>query len=255
MRIILFSFILFLSETIQATLIIESGCKATFLPHPAVSAVYSGDLKQIQYQISRGADMNKLYRGHTLPYRSLVFGFPHLSSTYHGKNGLIKTEEIIKFFVDSGADLNIKDAYGSTLLTEIIPHYKKGKHDYLIKMLLQGGADPNLVDGNRQIPLLLSLQSTADPSLFNTLLEFNGDINIKDSQGRGVFHYAMAYASPPIIENLLKKKVPIDEPDNSGRRPIEETTFTNRRFLEAVAKKYGYSKPKISKGRRKIQNK
>jgi ankyrin repeat protein len=121
-----------------------------------------------------------------------------------------------------GADPNIQDEYGRTLLKI------HRNNPYIIEMLLEYGADPNMQDKYGQTLLhIVSLYPCMKLSL-----EYGADPNIQDNYGNTPMHYI--YHNVQNAKLLLEYGADLTIKNNDNKNPIEKMDDKEvKKFLEA----------------------
>ena len=131
----------------------------------------------------------------------------------------MKFTNIVELLINAHADPNIQietlttenmwlDHPGFTpLMLALIPMSPaEGEHDIkrIIKLLLRGGADPNIQDSNGNTALMWAIRNFDEP-IIKLLLRGGADPNIQNSNGDTALMWAMRYLDPdPIIKLLLR---------------------------------------------------
>ena len=96
-------------------------------------------------------------------------------------------------FVDYGADPNVRDKRGNTLLHYTV-QYGWMDVNYLVETLLSRGADPNARNKNGETPLHVAVKCRCMPhtkaKIVELLLEYGADPRIRDRSGRTPLDYA-----------------------------------------------------------------
>jgi hypothetical protein len=116
---------------------------------------------------------------------------PLILACYRGNN------EVAKFIITQGVDINAKSDMGSALMACIV----KGNNE-IAKLLIAGKADLNLVDNQGTTALMYAVQFK-NIEIIKLLLANNANKNLKDNKGKTAFEYAVFSADEAII-NLLK---------------------------------------------------
>ena len=124
--------------------------------------IMEGDAEEVRKCIKRGADVNNTV--------ALVVAF---------RTG---NTEIIKILMENGADVNIKNKYGTTSLTHAAWYGCTG----LAKLLLEYGADVDAKD-NRGWTALMWASLIGNIEIFKLLLENGADLEAKNDDGETVF--------------------------------------------------------------------
>ncbi len=116
---------------------------------------------------------------------------PLILAVYRSNN------EVAKFLVDSGADVNASSGMGTALMAAIV----KGNTEMAL-YLLDHKADPNLKDDKGMTALMYAAMFRS-ASLIKPLLAKGADKTAKDVQGKTAFEYAVFSGDEATI-NLLK---------------------------------------------------
>ncbi len=105
----------------------------------------------------------------------------------------------------------------------------------LIKLIINAGADLNIVDNEANTPLSflidkgLKISQQKEKEYFLErlvfLLKFRIDINSTDFEGRTVFHKAVMANDIDVVEKLLTKKSNLDIKDKQGRTALHHTQW------------------------------
>ena len=93
---------------------------------------------------------------------------------------------VTKLLIDAGLDVNAKNYEGMTPLFCIADHDTSGDKDYVesAKLLIEAGADVNAQNKKGQTPLHLCL----DENLAKLFIEAGADVNAKDHNGNTRLH-------------------------------------------------------------------
>ena len=110
---------------------------------------------------------------------------------YYGNN------EVATFLVRHVKDLNSKSSYGTPLMAATVK-----KNIYLVKLLLENNANPNLTDKNNSTALHFSVIFSQE-KIIKLLVKYQAKSNIKDNRGNTALDYAKIINNIKIIQ-LLK---------------------------------------------------
>lgn len=108
------------------------------------------------------------------------------------------SEEMVRFLVDEGADLEARDDSLQTAL-----HYSvENDSTAMVQTLLELGADVNATGKNSRTPLLEAARH-GYAECFRLILESNADVNASDIDENTALHFAVVQNDPTIALNLL----------------------------------------------------
>jgi len=131
----------------------------------AREAIEAGDLTDVEYHLSHGADLNDLDEaGLTLLHTAAVNGRP----------------EVAKLLIAKGLD---PDARDPRTINQYTPLHLAAREnsDEVAAVLLEAGADPNALDGRGRTPLhMAAITDAADAA--RVLLENGAEPNIRDDE-------------------------------------------------------------------------
>lgn len=116
---------------------------------------------------------------------------PLILACYRGNN------EVAKFIISQGADINAKSDMGSALMACIV----KGNNE-IAQFLIANKADLNLVDNQGTTALMYAVQFK-NTAIIKLLLANNANKELKDNKGKTAFEYAV-FSNDEAIINLLK---------------------------------------------------
>lgn len=160
------------------------------------------------------------------------------------KKGDIATIKLLK---EKGANLNIKDKKGNSLL--MLSIYLG--YDNIFEYLIKNGANYLLTDNSGRSPLILSIyldrEKMIDYMLDSGLLE---GLNIKDINGKTALMIAVAKGDEKLVGKLLKLGANPNEKDKLGRTPLAEAMDLNLpEITKILLRNQGKATPSIDKER------
>lgn len=109
---------------------------------------------------------------------------------YHGQ------QDMVKLLVEMGANLQIRDPYGGSLLHNAVRHMPEKS---LINHLIDAGANVNAIDGDANTPLNFAARED-NLEIARLLLENGADPNAETERGYAVIRFAKSDS----MKNLLK---------------------------------------------------
>jgi ankyrin repeat protein len=134
--------------------------------------------------------------------------------------------EVVKLLLEMGADVNIIDDDGRTPLNCAL----KNRHVEVAKLLLDEGADVNIPNNSGWTPLNYASED-GHVEVVKLLLEKGADVNIPNNSGWTPLNYASEDGHIEIVKMLLEKGADVNIPNNSGWTPL---TCASNGHLEVV---------------------
>lgn len=131
--------------------------------------------------------------------------------------------ELIEQTLKRGVDVNIRDKNDVTPLMAVIFASDNVEADEAIKLLLDNGADCNLKDiVGRSVLKYLAWQGNLKPETYDMIIKRVDDIDDTGKDGGTALFYAAAYNNDIFIKRLLAsgRKFDINHTDNDNRTPL-----------------------------------
>ncbi|XPV68897.1 MAG: ankyrin repeat domain-containing protein [Halarcobacter sp.] len=120
--------------------------------------------------------------------------------------------ESIKILINNGINVNVEDNYGKTVLSEAVD-----KMDgMMIRFLLSNGASVNHINSSGRT-VLQDAALEENEKVFNILMAHNPDLSIRDHYGKTVLFDAIEGGNLDIIKELINNIDDINIVDNDGR--------------------------------------
>ena len=121
---------------------------------------------------------------------------------------LNREEDVVKFLVKKGADVNHKDSIGWTPLHQVCLKGSSSQTCRIAELLADYGADVNSLDFQRCTPLRIACQGFETSRLVKLLLKLGADATIADCNGKTPLYCAVTTwhglkTARVIISNLL----------------------------------------------------
>ncbi|NRA37581.1 MAG: ankyrin repeat domain-containing protein, partial [Planctomycetes bacterium] len=132
---------------------------------------------------------------------------------FAAKKGLIQS---LKSLLEYNADREALTKSGESVL-----HYACAgkKRLEIIKYLIEIGCDVNLKDKNGRTPLFNAV-SIGEKDIVNFLLGNKASPDVKDTEGKTPLHLAARWGKTDALKILLSKNIAVDPRDDLGRTPL-----------------------------------
>lgn len=158
-------------------------------------------------------------------------------------------EAIVKLLLDKGANINVVDGNTWTPLhTAVI-----NDQEATMKLLLDKGANTEVASDEGTTPLHYAVEHY-DGVAVKLLLDEGANIEAADNRGKRPLHYTAAYGSEAIVKLLLDKGADVEAADNDGWRPLHVAydnaeMWPEKRPWDGIhSEKYAIVKMLIDKG-------
>ncbi len=148
-----------------------------------IDAIYERDYDEIHRLVDLlNVDLNQVYEYEGSPLHVAV------------KEGDI---ELVKHFIEKGANVNIQGAFGETPLHIAVDR----GYDVIVKLLLEKGADPNIQSNEGNTPLHIAVISSSADIAYE-LLKAGADKTIRNKAGKTPVDLAMELNDEKMIKIL-----------------------------------------------------
>jgi len=133
-----------------------------------------------------------------------------------------KNLEIVNLLITAGADIDILDSKGRTLLINTV----RNDNEKMVQTLITAGADINTPDSLGLTPLIHAVRRN-HPEVVNLLITAGADIDVLDSEGRTPLLYAMEKGYVKVVQLLVAAGADVNIPDIFGRTPLMRAAERN----------------------------
>ena len=151
------------------------------------------------------------------------------------------SEEMMRWLVEQGADINAVNKWGETSLHNIISHLAFEGQLQTVDLLIRLGADIHAVTPDGDTPLHYAAK-WGHLSIVEKLVENNGDIYVLNKRGQTPMEYMMAKAGNSNIRQIL----PVAEYFIAQGVPV---TDTMRQSVRQLAKGFAFHRSHYNKAR------
>lgn len=162
-------------------------------------------------------------------------------------NALMRNDiQTINRLLDSNMDaiksiINDKDRWGYTVLFEACKRRYKG----LVRLLLEHGADPNILNDRGESPLYSCMFGTINIGIVRLLLDHNANVNFQN-HGVTALQVAILDKKLSVIELLLQRGADPNVTNKEGKTPLCYAVKTSNIAKVRLLLTYGADPYKIS---------
>jgi len=186
-------------------------------------AVRNGNKETVKFLLEEGADVNSRDKyGKTPLFNSVV-------------NDDI---EIVKMLIAKGADIKAKDKAGQGILCCRQPSNKFRPLVEVVEFFINKGADPDMryKDGKR---LIDEMSSWKRKDLVALLIKNGVDVNVKNGKKLPPLHYAVTHNNPDTVKLLAEKGADINFVDEYGYSSLIRALvrISDHKYMESEKKK------------------
>ncbi len=149
------------------------------LPKKFFSAVSKGDMVAVKEMLSWGVDINKPDSYGTTPL---------MAASFKGY------ETLVRYLIDSGADMELRDQNGLTAIDYAVKNEK-----YEVAALIKKS-----IENEKKVPRIFNAVAKGDYNRLKRFIEMGFDVNSKDVDGNFVLMNAVLKADMDIVQLLLE---------------------------------------------------
>ena len=131
---------------------------------------------------------------------------------------------VVQILLDAGADPNVTNKYGITPLHKAIEY----GHKNILKLLLDRGGNPNGEDNYKDY--YTPLQAAAcygQNEMVQLLLDRGAEVDKQDLKGHTALHWAAINGEGVVVRTLLERGAMPNARDKKGRSPLYHALKTN----------------------------
>ena len=165
-------------------------------------AVFTGDIETVKKLLAAGCDVN----------RQDDMGMTPLHWA--------RTTEMITFLIESGADPEICDNCGMTVLAATVYYACDESISERVTLLLDAGADVNVEDGDGRSSLQLAVDR-GFPEVAALLIRAGADPNARDVYGWTALHLAAGRGNERVAAALMQAGADPELRDDEGKTPAD----------------------------------
>jgi ankyrin repeat protein len=144
---------------------------------------------------------------------------------------------LIQELLKSGLDINLRDKQGKTPMHIYVSEYRHSSdpNDTLFSALEAAGADLKAKDPDGMTPLFVRFVHKPSYTkeaieLCEKVLAYEGALEMKDYQGRGLLHAASEDSDPEFIKWLVSQGVDTKATDFDGHTPFHHAVRKTKKF-------------------------
>lgn len=142
-------------------------------------------------------------------------------------------EDVAKWLLSSGADVNARDNRGETPL-----YFAAAGSRDLVKLLLANKADVNAQDNNGDTPLHEAAY-TINKDTAELLIAHKADVNAKDNYGDTPLLMAAINDPTDVAELLLANKADVNARDKGGWTPLRLAASNDNNDMVKLLRRHG----------------
>ena len=141
-------------------------------------------------------------------------------------------KKMVSVFLEAGADPS--EVIAGTTALHTAAMFGNCRN---VSLLLDHGADPNVVGDEERTPLLIAIMHR-NPEAMALLIEHGARVDVVDSHRASALHLAVEQGSETMVDALLKAGAPVSLLDSEGDTPLDlarslELEKIEQRILEA----------------------
>ena len=133
-------------------------------------------------------------------------------------------DNLVLDFINNGADVNLKNEFGVSILMKAANYRQKD----VLKKLIEKGTDVNAQDKNGETALIHAVHG-GSKNIVKRLIESNASVNLQDKKGNTALMYALYLRrSWEMINTLVRNSVNINLKNKEGKTALKIAKETNR---------------------------
>ena len=232
----------------SAKLLIKSGADVNLKNNGGMTALMNasavGSDELVELLINAGARVNEVDNdGRTAIFYACrgydVCSFYNNYNSFYGYS-FSESVEVVKFLIDNGADVNLKNNGGMTALMSA----SDVSHE-LIELLIKSGARVNEVDDNGKSALMYACEnhiiSSSDIEVVKFLIDNGANVNLKSNDSETALMNAYIRGNKELVELLINSGADANLisnlKDNYGRAKLMEASeIRNKEAVELLIK-------------------
>jgi len=164
---------------------------------------HQGQSQMTRYLVSQGAVLD--------PNSPMMRGIGKLDFAVSSGN-----VDMVRLLIELGAKANAQTAYP---LSPLFNASYKGDSE-IVGLLLDAGADVN-APGYEGMPSIAGAVARGHAEIVALLLDRSAEVDFVDERtGRNLLHLAVLSGNLDVVDQLVTRGAPLDEPDNDRRTPL-----------------------------------
>jgi|GEM_PF-936351 len=182
------------------------------------SAVRYGDVEFLQKLIDKGYDLDSTSVADAFFWWRMYSIRGDFNPGYTRQEYKERTYSLVKLLIEIDADVNKPGGLSGPMTP--LEHALQQNLMKVAELLLECGANPDILIGYRERPLLYSV--LGDRDWFELFLQYGADINIQDNEGNTVLHLAIANRrSSQSFKHLLETDFDFCIRNQRGQTPYD----------------------------------
>ena len=211
-------FYAYLVAFIVLILLIPVGCRPPKSLHEAATM---GDMSKIRQLVKDGVriDAGNEYWGNS-PLHCAAEGRGPLDEEGSHAAGLVTPTghpDVVKFLLEHGVDVNIRDRDGQTPLYWAVANHNNVE---VVRLLLEKGANPNISDGHTGSTPLYRAAAWGCVEIVTLLIKYGADIEARDESGETPLSAAATTGNRAVVSILLKAGANARSRSNENNTPL-----------------------------------
>lgn len=208
------------------------------------SAIETGNIQKIKKLVSKGYDVNAASGGgQNMLTLAFYYGHRKISPFRDTRQISLMTSEqvedkileILKILIENGADINVLDEQDSAPL-----HLAAARNQTrIVRMLINKGADVNLKGKSGEYPLNSAAGHPCNSEMIRTLIANGAEVNVKGARGNTPLHDSIYSGSSEVVQTLIKSGADLNAKNDEGKTPLKLALEDDYKEIAELLRKHG----------------